>query len=169
MADEIVNRVATSSLVTFDLEEFYVEGRRVFFDIKDFLFNGLILREKEFREQLRLINWSEYQNTHVAIGCSADAIVPVWAFMLVASNLQPVATTVFFGSLQELESNLFFRKLEQVEWEKFRDSKVTIKGCSKVPVPESAYVEVINRLRPLATSIMFGEACSTIPLFKRKL
>jgi hypothetical protein len=169
MEQPIVNRVSNSSLVVFDLEELYTEGERVQFDIKDLLFQGLILREKEYREFIKSHDWSLYTGKIVAITCSADAIVPTWAYMLLASVLQPVARLVIFGSLQELERELFKNALEKVDWHKYKDAKVVIKGCSKVEVPVSAYVEATNKLRALASSIMFGEPCSTVPVFKKKL
>jgi hypothetical protein len=168
MDEQIINRVTSSSLITLDLEEMYTPGERVLFDIKDGLFQGLILKEKEFRDFVKNHDWAEYSGKHVAIICSADAIVPTWAFMLLATVLQPFARTVVFGTLDDLEENLFFQKLNLIDWKKFANEKVVIKGCSKVHVPVAAYVEATNRLRPFASSIMFGEACSTVPLFKQK-
>ena len=168
MEDQIINRVTASNLITFDLEELYSPGERVLFDIKDLLFQGLILKEKDFRDFIRQHDWSEFKGKHVAITCSADAIVPTWAFMLLATVIQPFAQSVVFGSLEDLEKSLFFQKLHLVDWTKFVNEKVVIKGCSKVEVPVAAYVEAVNRLRPVASSIMFGEACSTVPLFKQK-
>lgn len=168
MDEQIVNRVAASNLITFDLEELYPVGDRVSFDIKDLLFQGLILKEKEFRDFVKNHDWAQYTGKHVAVTCTADAIVPTWAFMVVAVALKPFAATVFFGSPDELENHLFMQKLDQVDWNKFLDAKVVVKGCSKVNVPVSAYVEVANRLQPLVSSLMFGEPCSTVPLFKRK-
>lgn len=167
--EEITNRVNNSQLISFDLEEFYTPGERVLFDIKDFLFQGLILKEKDFRDAIKNHDWSQYSNKHVAIICSADAIIPTWAFMLLSVALQPVVKRIVFGNLSELESQLFYDVLSQLDWEKFRDKKIVIKGCSKVEVPLSAYVEATNRLKLVASSIMFGEPCSTVPLFKKKL
>ena len=167
--EEITNRVSNSQLISFDLEEYYTPGERVLFDIKDFLFQGLILKEKDFRDAIKNHDWSQYTDKHVAIICSADAIIPTWAFMLLSIALQPYAKRVVFGNLAELETQLFYDALSKVEWEKYRDKKMIIKGCSKVEVPLSAYVEVTNQLRSIAGSIMFGEACSTVPLFKKKL
>ena len=167
--EEITNRVNNSQLITFDLEEYYTPGERVLFDIKDFLFQGIILKEKDFREAIKNHDWSKYSEKHVAIICSADAIIPTWAFMLLSIALQPYTKRVVFGNLSELESQLFYDSLSQVDWEKYRHKKIIIKGCSKVEVPLSAYVEVTNRLRSIANSIMFGEPCSTVPLFKKKL
>jgi Protein of unknown function (DUF2480) len=168
MENEIVNRVSSSPLVTFDLEELYTPGERVLFDMKSLLFQELILREKDFRDFIKSHDWSQYANKHVAITCSADAVVPTWAYMLLTASLQPYASSVIFGSLQDLEINLFKNALDKIEWGKFNNSKVVIKGCSKVEVPISSYVEVTNRLRPVASSIMFGEPCSTVPVFKKK-
>lgn len=168
MSDEIINKVARSPLQTFNLEEFYTPGERILFDIADQLFQGLILKEKDFRDFVQSNDWSKYAGKHVAISCSADAIVPTWAYMLLSVALQPHATTVIFGSLEELETQLFRNNLDKVDWDKFKDAKVVIKGCSAVAVPIAAYVEVTSRLRPLASSIMFGEPCSTVPLFKKR-
>jgi hypothetical protein len=168
MESEIVNRVSSSPLVTFDLEELYTPGERVLFDIRSLLFQELILREKDFRDFIKTHDWSQYANKYVAITCSADAVVPTWAYMLLTASLQPYASSVIFGSLQDLEINLFKDALDKIEWGKFNNSKVVIKGCSKVEVPISSYVEVTNRLRPVASSIMFGEPCSTVPVFKKK-
>ncbi|MCW5912202.1 MAG: DUF2480 family protein [Cyclobacteriaceae bacterium] len=168
MEDEIINRVSNSQLVTFDLEELYTPGERVLFDVKSLLFQELILREKDFRDFIKTHNWSQYQDKFVAITCSADAIVPTWAYMLLASSLQPYAAIVIFGSLQDLEARLFEQALNKVDWQKFDKAKVVVKGCSKVEVPVLAYVEAVNRLRPVAQSIMYGEPCSTVPVFKKK-
>lgn len=165
--DAIINRVANSGLVTFDLEQLYQEGDRVTIDIKDQLYQELVLREKEFRTYIKTHDWTQYKNAFVSVTCSSDAIVPTWAFMLVTVALRPYAKKVVFGSIEELEKVLFKEALDTVNWNNFRDAKVVVKGCSKVQVPTSAYVEAINRLQPMASSIMFGEPCSTVPLFKR--
>ncbi|MBX2897139.1 MAG: DUF2480 family protein [Cyclobacteriaceae bacterium] len=168
MEKEIINRVNSSQLVTFDLEEFYTPGERVLFDVKTLLFQELILREADFRDFVKAHDWSQYQNKLVAITCSADAIVPTWAYMVLASSLQPFAKAVVFGSLQDLETHLFEQVLNKTDWQKFEKAKVVVKGCSKLAVPVSAYVLAINRLRPVAQSIMYGEPCSTVPVFKKK-
>ena len=168
MQNEIVNRVSNSQLVTFDLEELYTPGERVLFDVKNLLFQELILREKDFRDFIKDHNWAQYQNKFVAITCSADAIVPTWAYMLLASALQPYAQQVVFGSLQDLEARLFEQALKNLDWGKFTNAKVVVKGCSKLEVPVSIYVEATNKLRQVAQSIMYGEPCSTVPVFKRK-
>lgn len=164
--EAIQNRVQTSSLITLDLEQLYTQGDRVFYDLKPLLFHEIILKEKDFREALKATDWSFYKDKHVAIGCTADAIIPTWAYMLVAINLQSVAKTVFFGSLAELEIHLFRNALSLLNWSQYHGAKVVVKGCSKIHVPEAIYVEVAARLKPMATSIMFGEPCSTVPLFK---
>jgi hypothetical protein len=165
---EIVNRVASSALVSFDLEEYYQHGDRIVLDIKDQLFQGMILKEKEFRNFIKTNDWTQYKNKYVAITCSADAIVPTWAYMLLAIALEPFSNEIVFGSLEELEVQLFRSALNKVDWSKYKDAKVVIKGCSKVNVPVAIYVEATNKLKPLAASIMFGEPCSTVPLFKRR-
>lgn len=167
MENGIINRVAQSTLVTLDLETFYQSGERVVIDIAEQLFQGMILKEKDFREYIKLTDWTAYQNKFVAITCSTDAVIPTWAFMLLSSALQPYAKRIVFGSLNDLEEALFLEQLRNVDWETYRDAKVVVKGCSKVNVPLSIYVEATARLRPLALSIMFGEPCSTVPIFKR--
>lgn len=167
MENEIINRVANSPLVSLDLEQFHRPGERALYDIKHLLYEGLILREKDFRDHIRNHQWSQYTGKFVSIICSADAIVPTWAYMLLVSALQPYARKVFFGSLEQLESSLFSESLRAVDWSQYKDAKVVIKGCSGVQVPLSAYVEVTNRLCDVAASIMYGEPCSTVPVFKR--
>jgi Protein of unknown function (DUF2480) len=167
MENEIINKVANSSLVTFDLEEYYQPGERVLIDLKDQLFQGLILREKDLRDFIKTHNWSQYQNKYVAINCSADAIIPTWAYMLITIAVTPYAAKVVLGSIERLNEIIFSQTIEKINWNNFKEAKVVIKGCSKIRVPESAYVEVVNKLKPVASSIMFGEPCSTIPLFKR--
>jgi len=168
MEKEIFNRVSNSQLVTIDLEELYTPGERILFDIRGLLFQELILREKDFRDFVKAHDWSQYQNKFVAITCTADAIVPTWAYMLLSASIQPFARQIVFGSLRDLESALFNQALNKVDWQKYNSAKVVVKGCSKVEVPTSAYVEVTNRLRAVAASIMYGEACSTVPIFKKK-
>jgi hypothetical protein len=166
--DQILNRVSTSVLVTLDLEEFYVPGKRIVLDIKDQLFQGLVLREKDFRNYVKQTDWTVYRDAHVAICCSADAIVPTWAYMLLTIAIEPYAATTCYGTLEELETLLFRKMLDAVDWQKFTGAKVVVKGCSKVEVPVAVYVDATSRLRPLAASIMFGEPCSTVPLYKAK-
>ncbi len=165
--EEIVNRVASSGLITFDLEEYYHPGERIFYDLKDNLFQGVILREKDFREFLKTNDWSIYKGKNVAIGCTEDAILPTWAYMLLTLKLTPFAHTIVFGNLTELENKLFYDALAAVKPEEYRDKKVVVKGCSKVPVPPSAYIEITRLLQPVVQSLMFGEPCSTVPLYKK--
>lgn len=167
MNEEIINKVARSPLQTIDLEELYVSGERIVLDVKDQLFQGIALREKDFREFIKLNNWSVFEGKHVAIHCSVDAIVPTWAYMLLSAALRPFAKTILFGTLEELEAQLFKTALDAIDWSKYEDAKVVIKGCSKVNVPIAAYVDVTSRLQPIASSIMFGEPCSTVPIFKK--
>lgn len=164
---QIINKVANSSLVTFNLEDFYQPGERILLDIKDQLYEGLVLREKDFRDFIKNHDWSLYQNKFVAITCSSEAIVPTWAYMLLSIALNPVARRVIFGSLADLEIELFKEQLAKVNWSDFKDAKVVIKGCSKIDVPVAIYVEAVNQLKPVASSLMFGEPCSTVPLFKK--
>lgn len=168
MEDEIVNKVASSGLITLDLEELYPEGDRALFDLKPFLFHELILKEKDFRAHIKSHDWSMYTSKFVAVTCSADAIIPTWAYMLVASALEPYARAVVFGDLQRLEETLFNTAIDMIDISKYIDQRVVIKGCSKKPVPDSAYVKVTALLRPVVKSMMFGEPCSTVPVYKRK-
>ncbi len=167
METEIINRVTSSGLVTLDLEELYFPGERVVYDLKDNLFMGLMLKEKDFRDFLKTHDWSQYAGKAVAVICSEDAIVPTWAYMLLAVHLEPHAHTVVFGDLAALENKLFFEALGRLNSEDYRAARVVVKGCSKVPVPTAAYVEITRRLRPVVQSLMFGEPCSTVPLYKR--
>lgn len=165
--DQIVNRVAGSNLVTFDLETLYRPGKRVVLDIQDQLYQGLILKEKDFRAFVKDHPWSQYAGQFVAITCSADAVVPTWAYMLVALALEPHAEFFVFGSLEELETRLFTEALARVDWSQYQDARVVVKGCSKVAVPQAVYVEATRLLKPRTASLMFGEPCSTVPLYKR--
>ena len=168
MEEEIKNRVAESGLTEVNLEDYYPKGERVFIDVKENLFQGLILKEKDFREFIKNENWKKYQDKFVAITCSADAIVPTWAYMLIATGLQPFAKKFVFGDLKTLETILFNEALSKINPEDFRDKKIVIKGCGNLPVPESAYVELTRILTPVAKSIMYGEPCSTVPVYKQK-
>jgi hypothetical protein len=165
--DAIINRVALSPLVTFDLEEYFHPGERLVIDLKDFLFEGLILKEKDFREKISRTDWDLYRGKNIAILCSADAIIPVWAYMLIAVRLSSNAHMFVFGDPAMLENALFSEALKSVDPEKFSGQKVVIKGCGRYPVPQSAYVEIARLLTPVVSSLMYGEACSTVPLYKR--
>lgn len=166
--ENIVNKVAQSGLISFDLADIYPAGERVVYDIKDNLFHGLILKEKDFREFIKQHDWAQYQGKHVAVICSTDAIVPTWAYMLLANRLAPYAETVVFGSLETLETLLFDRAVNSLDIEKYRNERIVIKGCGEIDIPVSAYVELTSKLTKVAKSIMYGEPCSTVPVYKRK-
>jgi hypothetical protein len=165
--EEIVNKVANSGLITIDLGEMYPEGERVLFDIKDQLFQGLILREKDFRTFIASPVWSQYTNKYVALTCTADAIIPDWTWMLLASAMQPFTKKIVFGDLEKLETVLFTEVLSAFDPEQYRDARVVIKGCGDKPVPKTAYIELTRVLQPVVKSIMYGEPCSTVPVYKR--
>ncbi|WP_179009317.1 DUF2480 family protein [Winogradskyella forsetii] len=167
MAEEIINRVAISKLKVIDLEDYYPKGNRILFDIKDWLVEGLVLREKEFRAHVATHDWSQYQNTYVALHCSTDAIVPDWAYMLISIALQPFSKVTIIGSLADLESILYADIISNLDISEFEDFPVIIKGCSHKPVPSNALVLLSQKLKPVAKSIMFGEACSSVPLYKK--
>lgn len=167
MAEDIINRVAGSKLITFDLEDLYPKGERVRLDIKDWLLDGLVLREKDFREQARTHDWKTYEGQYIALTCSSDAIIPGWAYLLLTTYLGPYARKVVQGSLEMLETILYTELIRKMDLEAFRDKPVIIKGCSRKPVPVNAYLLAIERLQPVAKSLMYGEACSAVPLFKR--
>ncbi|GAA3595531.1 DUF2480 family protein [Flavivirga amylovorans] len=168
MKDEIINRVANSKLVTIDLEDYYPEGQRVLFDIKNWLYEGFVLREKDFRNQASEFDWTQYQDCYVALTCSSDAIIPGWAYMLLSIHLQPYAKKIVIGDLETLETSIYQDILNQLDITEFNNKPIIIKGCSKKPVPQNAYIILANKLRPYAKSIMYGEACSSVPLYKNK-
>ncbi len=167
LSEPIVNRVAQSALITFNLEDYYPKGERVIYDLKNNLFQEMILRERDFRAFVKDHNWSQYQGQYVALTCSADAIVPTWAYMLLATKLEPHAQRVIFGTLETLEAVLFQEALQKVDIAQFQNAKVVVKGCGDLPVPPFAYAEITCLLRPVAASIMYGEPCSTVPLYKK--
>lgn len=166
MSDEIINKVANSKLVTLDLEDFYPKGNRILFDIKDWLFEEIILKEKDFRAFVNDHNWNQYQDNYVALTCSSDAIIPSWAYLLIATKLAPFAKKIVVGTLEVLETVIFEEIINQLNTEVFKDKPVIIKGCSNKPIPSSAYTHLILKLQPIVKTIMFGEACSTVPLYK---
>lgn len=166
--EEIVNRVANSKLVTFNLEDIYPKGERVAFDISQWLLEGIVLRESDFREQAKQHDWIRYQDKFVALFCSTDAIVPGWAYLLLSLHLAPFVKKVTVGSLDELESILFAELLQNLDVSEYTDKPLIIKGCAHKPIPQNAYVLLAQKLQPVAKSIMYGEACSSVPLFKRK-
>ena len=168
MSDEIVNRVANSGLVNFDLEAYYPKGQRQLIDLKDWLFEGLILKEKDFRQAVKDYDWAQHQDQYIAIDCSADAIVPVWSYMLISNAISPYAKMVVKGNLENLESLIFHELINALDINPFKNQRVIVKGCSNLPIPESAYVAITNKLSPVVKSIMYGEACSSVPIYKKK-
>jgi len=168
MSDEIVNKVANSVLEVFDLEDYYPLGIRTQIDIAQWLYEGLLLREKDFREALKNHDWSQYQDHFIVINCSTDAIIPAWANMLVTIHVTPFAKKVILGNSKDLDISIYQEILQNLDYSKYKDKPIIIKGCSKKPVPESAYLLVTQYLQPIAKSIMYGEACSAVPLYKKK-
>ncbi|RTY95846.1 DUF2480 family protein [Flavobacterium sp. GT3R68] len=166
--EQIINRVTNSVLEIFDLEDYYPAGNRVQLDISQWLLEGFLLKEKDFREHLKQYDWSQYEDQLVAIHCSTDAIVPAWASILVTLHLAPFAKKVVNGNLEDLETTLYQEILTQLDYSIYENKPVIIKGCSKKPVPMSAYVMAAQYLQPFAKSIMYGEACSAVPLYKKK-
>lgn len=167
MEKEIINRVASSPLITLDLEDYYHSGDRVVYDLAQNLFQGMILREKDLREFVKENDWTLYQGKNVAITCSEDAIVPTWAYMLIATRLEGIANKVVLGSIETLEYALYQEAIRKIDPNEYVDRPIVIKGCGKLPVPDSAYVELTMLLKPYAKSIMYGEPCSTVPLYKK--
>ena len=168
MEDIIINKVSESGIVSLDLEEFYPKEEIALFDMKDYLFMGLILKEKDFRESLKNLDLTIYTDKIVAVTCSADAVIPMWAYMLVASYLQPVSKEVYFGTIEEIKTALLLKNIEKIAIEEYVDKRVVIKGCGEVPIGEAAYLQATKLLRPVAKSIMYGEPCSTVPIFKKR-
>lgn len=166
--EELVNKVAESGLITFNLEDLYDPTTCLSIDLKENLFMGLILKEKDFRDFVKNHNWEQYTDCNVALFCSADAVVPTWAYMLVASKLAPFAKEVYFGSPTELQQFIIQTKINAIDFEQYRDQRIVIKGCSKVVVPVGAYVSLTCKMSEVAKSVMYGEPCSTVPIFKRK-
>ena len=165
--DEIVNKVANSVLEVFDLEDYYPSGIRTQLDISQWLLDGFLLKEKDFREALKNHDWSQFQNHFVAIHCSTDAIIPAWSSILVTVYLSPFAKKVVVGNLTDLETSLYQEILSTLDYSKYQDKPVILKGCSKKPVPESAYILAVQKLQPFSKSIMYGEACSAVPIYKK--
>jgi len=168
MNDTLVNKVAQSGIITIDLEAYYPKDEIAVFDMKDHLFMGLILKEKDFREALKDLDTSVYKDKITALTCSADAVIPMWAYMLVASILQPVAKEVIFGDQQSAGQAILLKNIDSINADEYTDKRVVIKGCGNLPISEEAYVAITRLLRPVAKSIMYGEPCSTVPVFKRK-
>ncbi|MDR1876359.1 MAG: DUF2480 family protein [Flavobacteriaceae bacterium] len=168
MKDKIENKVEKSGLIVLDLEDFYPKEKRLVFDLKEYLYEEQVLKEKDFRRALSELNWSPYQDTFVAVTCSSDAIIPSWAYLLVASYLTGIAQLVSFGSLEDLERDIYTQIIENINIKEYQDKKVIIKGCSHKPIPQNAYLQLIRKLKPVVSSLMYGEACSTVPVYKRK-
>lgn len=168
MADEIVNRVEQSELIQVNLDEYYPRGERVGIDLAGYLKEGLILIEKEFRAAVEQVDWSSFTDKYVFVHCSADAIVPLWAFMLVSLKLNPFAKVVVMGEKDDLEKAIFDAFLDEHDFDQYLDKPVIVKGCGNHPIPKSVFIEFTNRLQEKAKSIMFGEACSAVPLYKKK-
>jgi hypothetical protein len=169
MSDEIINKVAESGLITIDLEKYLPQKEEIaVFDLKDFLFMGMILKEKDFREALKQHDWEKYRNKNVAITCSADAIIPVWAYMLVTTYLQPVAKQTIVGNEKEIYKTIFLKNISSINTAEFSGSRIVLKGCGETPIDDFAYAEATRVLLPVAKSIMYGEPCSTVPVYKKK-
>jgi uncharacterized protein YqgQ len=163
----LINRVANSALMSIDLEEFYPKEELAIFDLKDYLFMELILKEKDFREALKNHDWTQYQGKNLAVFCSADAIIPMWAYMLIATYATPFATDIIQTEPSRVAEVIFWKKLSALNMSQFEEKRVVVKGCSDQPVPASAYLEITKKLQPIAKSIMFGEPCSTVPVYKK--
>lgn len=168
MSTEIINRVANSKLITFDLEDYYPRGERVLFDIKDWLLEGLVLRETVFREKALAHDWSQYQDKFVALTCTTDAIIPAWAYMLLSTYLNPIAKKVVTGDLNTLETVLYTEIIKDLDISELKGKPIIVKGCAHKPVPQNAYLLLIEKLQPVVKSILYGEACSSVPLYKNK-
>lgn len=168
MSGEIVNRVANSKLVTIDLEDFYPKGNRIHFDISVWLHEGFVLFEKDFRKSVSEFDWSQYQNSYVALHCSTDAIIPGWAYLLITMKLAPFAKKVVIGSLENMETVLFSEFLDDFDVSEYENKPVIIKGCTHKPIPETAYTLLAQKLYSVAASLMYGEACSSVPLYKKR-
>lgn len=164
----IINKVAESVLTTIDLEDYFPKEPIAVFDLQPFLFMGLILKEKDFREALKNHDWTPYQSKIVTVTCSADAIIPMWAYMLVATYLQPVATNVLFGTEQQAKQDIFLQQIRAIAAADFEDKRIVVKGCGDLPIGEAAYLEITKLLRPVVKSIMYGEPCSTVPIYKKR-
>ncbi len=168
MSETFINKVAESGLISLDLAQFIPNNEIVVFDIKPFLFMELILKEKDFRSSLNTIEWSQYQDKIVGIFCSTDAIIPMWANMLIVSNLSPFAKSVYFGNESTIRDLVLLEAIQKIDASVFADQRIVVKGCGDMPIGESAYIAITQKLRPVAKSIMYGEPCSTVPVYKKK-
>jgi len=169
MPKEITNRVANSKLITIDLEDFYPEGKRVVFDISEWLYEGIILKEKDFRERVKEHNWSQYQDNYIALTCKTEAIIPSWAYLLITTVLSSYAKKIVVGDLALLETIIFQEVILNLNLDLYRDKPIIIKGCSSKPIPQTIYIQLVEKLHPIAKSILYGEACSSVPLYKKKM
>ena len=169
MQTTFVNKVAESGIITLNLEDYYPKEEVKVFDMKEYLFMGLILKEKDFREALKVLDIEKYRNKNIALTCSADAVIPMWAYMLVASLLQPIVKEIIFGNETFVKEKLLLTNIEQIDTDIFNEARLVIKGCGELPIGESAYVAITQKLRPVAKSIMYGEPCSTVPVYKKKV
>lgn len=167
MDDVFINKVSESGIITLDLEDYYPKEETAVFDMKDHLFMGLILKEKDFREAMKTLDLKVYEGKNIALTCSADAVIPVWAYMLVVSYLEPVAKSIVFGDSDFLHKTLFLQNIAKINVADYEDKRVVIKGCGELPITESAYMAITGLLRPVAKSIMYGEPCSTVPIYKK--
>lgn len=168
MTNNIINRVANSKLELINLEDYYPHGKRVVLDIKDWLYEELVLREKEFRQQAKLFDWEQYNDCYVALTCSSNVIVPAWAYMLLSTYLAPFANKTILGSLDVLETSIYQDIIKALDVSPYKDKSVIIKGCTNKPIPDNAFIQLTTKLKPLVKSLMYGEACSAVPLYKRK-
>jgi hypothetical protein len=168
MEDIIVNKVAESGIITIDLEDFYPGEEIIGIDIKQWLFMDMLLKEKPFRQSLKETNWSSYQDKFVAVFCSSDAIIPRWAYMLLATYLTPVAADIYIGTPEEMAMKLIETKIDLLDPEQYQDKRIILKGCGKMDVNAAVYFAMTRRLLPYVQSIMYGEACSSVPVYKRK-
>lgn len=167
MEGEIINRIAKSPLMTIDLEEYYPKGERCQYDLAQNLFQGMILREKDFRDFIKAHDWSKYKGKFINVICSEDVIIPTWAYILLVTKLQEVAAEVVVGNREQLEFLLFQRQFDQIDWSQFKDKPVVVKGCGDLAISETIFGELTRRLLPEVKSLMFGEPCSTVPIYKR--
>jgi hypothetical protein len=166
----LVNRVTQSALITLDLEQYFVKDEEVvFIDLKDFLFKGLILREADFRETVKKTDWSQYKNKYVALYCSTDAIIPMWAYMVLSAEITPHAADVICSKAEKAADIFLLRALAKLDMEQFKDQRIVIKGCGDRQVPDSAFVQITQQLTNVARSVMYGEPCSTVPVFKKPI
>jgi hypothetical protein len=168
MSDPIINKVAESGLVSIDLAQYFPTNEIVVFDIKPYLFMELILKEKDFRASLSSIDWASYQDKIVGIFCSVDAIIPMWANMLIVANLTPFAKAIYFGDENKTRELVLLHEINNIDNSVFEDQRIVVKGCGDTPISESAYIAITQKLRPVVKSIMYGEPCSTVPVYKKK-